>query len=227
MKLGLSGREQRTLLIGGVLAIIVLWVYGAYIMGPLRKEAAELGEQVRLAREQLRALEAVTANEAAVQTQHRQVSDTVKSLRSLLPAEEELPSIIELLSDLASQSQVKIQTIFPQRQALPAGGPSENSATMNGTTAEPLVYKDIIIQIDALGGYHDLGMFLSLIESGKKPMEVSSLQMSADSKDPRRHIIKLLIRSYFAMGGSSSMNAPILGTTTSPAATPSRAPSPG
>ena len=196
MKLGLSMLEQRTILIGGALAVLVFWLYGVYMVGPLMKEAAGLGEHVRLAQDQLRALEMVTANEAAIQTQHRQMSDTVKSLRNLLPAEEELPSVIELLSNLAGLARVKIQTIFPQRSAPAAEGGSEEPKT--DAAAEPPVYKDVIIQIDAQAGYHQLGMFLSLIESSSKPMEVASLQISADPNDPQRHIIKILLRSYFA-----------------------------
>ena len=207
MKLGLSVREQRTILIGGLLAILVLWMYGALIVSPLMRESSDLGDQVRLAHEQLRGLEAVTANQGAVEAQHRQMTDTVKSLRSLLPAEEELPSIIELLSGLASQAHVKIQTIFPQRPGWPGQESADGASTKTAVPAEPLVYKDVIIQIDAQAGYHQLGTFLSLIESGKKPMEVSSLRMSADPKESRWHTIKLLVRSYFATSGSSNANA--------------------
>ena len=209
MRLSLSVREQRTILAGAALGVLVLWMYGAYILGPLRKEAADLGEQVRLARQQLQGLETVTANEASVQAQFRQVSERVKSLRSLLPAEEELPSIIEMLTDMASQSQVKIQTIFPQRPTWGAQDPSAEAAQPKAAT-ELLVYKDVIIQIDALAGYHQLGAFVNLFEANKKPMEVSSLRMSADSREPRRHIIKLMIRSYFATtpAGKGSIAAP-------------------
>ena len=196
MKLGLSIRERRTIFIGGALAVFVFWLYSVYLVAPLMKEAAEIGEQVRMAQDQLRALEAVMAKEAVVQAQHRQATETVRSLRNLLPAEEELPSVIELLSNLAGQAQVKIQTIFPQRPVPAEKGESEEPG--KDAAAGPLIYKDVIIQIDAQAGYHQLGTFLSLIESSKKPMEVASLRMSADPNDPQRHIIKLLIRSYFA-----------------------------
>lgn len=202
MRLTLSAREQRTILIGGFLGIVVLWVYSTLIVRPLMREAAELNEQVRQAHDQLRGLEAVTANEAKMEAQHREVSDTVKALRSLLLAEQELPSVIELLSDLANQSQVKIQTIFPQRPLQDAKAPPPDDSAEHAPV-EPPVYKDVIIQIDALAGYHELGAFLSLVESGKKPMEVSSLRMSANPRETHRHIIRVLIRSYFATGGSA------------------------
>ena len=66
MRLTLSAREQRTILIGGFLGIVVLWVYSTLIVRPLMREAAELNEQVRQAHDQLRGLEAVTANEAKI-----------------------------------------------------------------------------------------------------------------------------------------------------------------
>ena len=195
MRWGLSAREQRILLAGCVLAVAILWLYVTYIVRPLMQEAAELSRQVRSAKEELKTLEMATANEAALREQHRQVQETVASLRKMLPAEEELPAVIEHLSDLANQSQLKIQTIFPQRSAEETSGPA-------GGPSPPSVYKDVLIQIDALGGYHQLGMFLSLVESGEKPMELSTLKISGDPKESKRHRIKLLVRSYFATGGS-------------------------
>ena len=190
MKLALSSREQRTLLAGGGLALIVLWVYGAYILGPLMRESSSLGQQVQQARDRLATLEAATANEDALRKQHEQLTQTVASLRSLLPSEEELPSLIETLSDLASQTQVKIQTIFPQRPLQGTGAET--------TTLAPVVYKEIPIQIDALSGYHQLGAFLGLVESGGKPIRIASLRIAANPREAKRHNVKLLLRSYFA-----------------------------
>ena len=201
MKLRFSVREQRTLLIVVVLAVSTVWMYLAFIARPLMRESNELTKRVTIARDQLKALEIATANEAALKEQHRQLQETVKSLRSLLPAEEELPRVIELLSDLASQSQVKIQTIFPQRQAETLEEPNNPKSE----SKEPLVYKEVLIQIDALAGYHELGTFLSLVESGEKPMQVSSLRISSDLKESKRLHIKLLIQSYFATSGSVAL----------------------
>ena len=198
MRWGLSAREQRALLLGSGLAVGVVWLYLTCIVRPLMREAAELGQQVRAARDEFKTLEAATANEATLREQHRQVQETVAALREMLPAEEELPAVIEHLSDLASQSQVKIQTIFPQRPAV------EKANAAEGGASPPPVYKDVLIQIDALAGYHQLGTFLSLVESGEKPMEVATLKISGDPKESKRHRIKLLVRSYFSTGGSGA-----------------------
>lgn len=195
MKLRLSAREQRTLAVVVALFVLIAWVYLALIIGPLLKEGRRSNELMRTASEQLRVLELSTMNEAALREQHRQVQETVASLRSLLPAEEEVPRVIELLSELAGRSQVKIQTIFPQRSAEAPGAPTASPAK---ASAVPAVYKDVLIQVDALAGYHQLGTFLSLVESGDKPMQVSSLEIATDPRESKRFRIKLVIQAYFA-----------------------------
>ena len=192
MKIDFSRREQRTILLAGGLAMIILWAYSAAIFGPLKREADRLGQEVRTARERLKGLEIATSNEAALREQHQQLNQTVESLRKLLPAEQEVPAVIERLSNLASQSGLKIQAISPLR-------PIDPSAQKSGAGSRPIVYREIPIQIDALAGYHQLGTFLSLVESGDKPMQVSSLQISQNPREVKRHNIKLLLHSYFAV----------------------------
>ncbi len=193
----LSTREQRLLARVGLLVVGILWVYTSLIAGPLLREVRGLGQRVRDARQELRVLEAATANEAALREQHRQLQEDVTALRDLLPNEEELPQLIELLSNLASQSQVKIQTIFPQR-------PSEGSATDQDPDADlgPTVYKDVLIQIDAITSFHQLGVFLSLVEARDQPMQVSFLRISSHPREIRRVKVKLLVQAFFAAEGA-------------------------
>ncbi len=191
MKVRLSRREQRTIAVLVVLAIPILWLYGIFLLG-MGRELVGIELRLREAKDQLRGLQAVTNNEASLKEQERQVTQSVLSLRGLLPGEEDLPAAIERLSDLANQTQVKIQTIYPQR-------PVTADQTAKGKVkAGPVVYKEIPIQIDAVAGYHQLGAFLSLVESGKRPMRVGNLRISGNPRDPKRHVVKLLIRSYFA-----------------------------
>lgn len=205
MKVSLTLRERRTLLLGGALAVVVGWVYVAYIIGPLLREAGRLGQEVATARQQLQLLQLATANEVALRDQHRQLDETVSSLRKLLPAEKELPAVIEQLSDLASQAGVKIETIFPQR---PTDAPKPKPPpTAKPGAATPIVYKDVLIQIDAVAGFHQLGTFLALVESSDEPMEVDSLRVTADPRGLKRPEIKLVIKTYFATDDSDAVSA--------------------
>ena len=209
MKLKLSPREQRTLLSVVGLGLVILWVYVAAIVRPLMQGVGQLTQQVREAREQLKLLEVSTANEDALREQHRQLEETVLTLRKLLPSEEELPAVIELVSDMASQAQVKIQTIFPQRPVgEDAGGKKDKDENRDAGPKQPEVYKDVLIQIDALAGFHQFGTFLSLVEQGDKPMQIANLRLIQDPKETKRLRIKMLLRSYFAPSEGTGAGAP-------------------
>lgn len=188
----LSRGDRHILFVGGVLALVILWLYTAFIITPLMQEASNAGQQVRTAREELAMLERATANEAMLRQQHREAEGTVQSLRQLLPPEHELPAAIEFLSDLASQSNVKIQTIFPQRR-------EEQGASPTSDAGRGEIYRGISIQIEALAGYHQVGTFVSLVESSKRPMRLLSLRISSNPKDLRWHSVTLLIAAYFAI----------------------------
>jgi Tfp pilus assembly protein PilO len=181
-------------------------MYVTMILQPLWREAASLGQRGRSSREQLAAVRQSTEKEATLREQHRRLQETVLALRGDLPSEEELPVVIEFLSGLASQTQVKIQTIFPQRPLDPMAGLGGGDAK---TPAELMVYKEIPIQIDAQANFHQLGTFLALVEASDKPMQVSTLRISGNPKEPRWHNVNLSILSYFAVraGGTSTQGS--------------------
>ena len=197
MKTKLSAREQRAALSVAGLGLVILWVYLAAIVRPLLREVGQLSRQAREARDQLKLLQASTANEEALRSQYQQVEQAVMALRKFLPSETELPAVIEFVSDMASQSQVKIQTIFPQR---PVGSDADTKKgeSLAAAREQPAVYKDVMIQIDALAGFHQLGQFLSLVEQGEKPMQIASLRLTQEPRETKRLKIKLLLQSYFA-----------------------------
>ncbi|MBI2495177.1 MAG: hypothetical protein HYW10_01195 [Candidatus Omnitrophica bacterium] len=163
MKLTFSKPEQRVILAVGSLALVIGWLYAAYLVLPLQREARRLAQEVQSARQRVGTLEAAVANEQVVG--------------------------LEIF---------KIETIFPQRSPgdrKPAEGSSGKSAP---TQPGPGAYEEALIQVEALAGYHQLGAFLGAVESGDKPVRVSSLHMVGNPKEPKRHHIKLLLRAYFA-----------------------------
>ena len=204
----MSKREQRLLVFVGGLAILITWVYAVYIVKPLKREADDLGRQIHAAREQLRLLEIAVSSEAAVEEKSRRLEASVQSLRGSLTPEAELPSVIGLLTELASQTQVKVQAIFPQRPAeqMEPRAPDAGQGSMS-TSLPAVYYKEIPIQLDALAGYHQLGTFLNLVETADKPMRLLSLRISPNPKEPRWHRVKLLVQSYVAVPEPSPVGA--------------------
>ena len=93
---------------------------------------------------------------------------------------------------------MKIQTIAPARSTFwldPALAGTDRVA--------PAVYKAVDIRIETLSGFHQFGTFLSLAESAKIPMAVSSLRIWSDPRESKRVRTALLLRSFVVVGASS------------------------
>ncbi len=189
---GLGGQSRQLVLVGA-LAVFGLGVYYTYVLGPLFRRLKELGQTLQTTRVQLQHLELALASEPQLRQQQAQLSSQVASLRTVIPSEEELPSVIKLLSDVASHTNVKIKTIFPVRFLEPL--PTSPAAPPK---PEDHLYNEVPIQIDALAGFHQLGSFLSQVESGEYPMRIQSLRIMGNPKEPRRHEIKVTLSGYFA-----------------------------
>lgn len=188
MKATKLSKAQQTMLAVGMGVVAGLYIYAAYILKPMWHTATKLKQEIQTTTSQLQHIEQVVAQAPRLRAEHEGLSNKLQSLRTALPPEEELPTVIERLSEMANRSGVKIQTIFPQRTA--------DSASSEGST-EPVLYRVIPIQIDAAAGFHQLGAFMSLVESGTQPVQLKHLRISQNPRDPRRHTVKLIFSVYF------------------------------
>ena len=190
----LPTQKNKLLVIVGVggLAVVGLYVYGTSAIGPMLRAASQLGQELSAKRQQLAAIERTIAQEASLRSEQERLTASLEELRRSLPLEQELPSAIEMLGSLATQTGVKIQTMFPQR--------SLDEVDDSGKAGKPgsALYKTIPIQIDAAAGFHQLGAFLGKVEASTQAIELKSLRISSNPKDPRRHEIKLILKVYFA-----------------------------
>lgn len=185
--------KQRLLAALIVFTALAVYVSYLYLLQPLGSEAAHLSQQVHDVAAQVRQLEQLIDQGHAIRREYGQLQAEVEQLRDRLPSEDELPSVIERLSGLASQTGVRILSISPQRSDQHA---SAREASAPSATAP---YKAIAIEIDALSGFHQFGMFLSQVESGDQPVEVKQLRIAQSARELRRHDIRLLLLAYVAV----------------------------
>ncbi len=99
-----------------------------------------------------------------------------------LPTEDGIPGLLESLSEMAKSANMRIAGIVPIAQ--------------KGSEAGNRVYKEIPIMITAKAGYHELGHFLSSLESSDRFMKVADMQIKADKASPKKHDVELLVVTY-------------------------------
>lgn len=109
---------------------------------------------------------------------------------SKLPKEKEFPEVLEGLSDMAKSAGVKITKIIPVKKSR---GDFEKSAHSD-------IYSQQGILINAQCGYHQLGAFISEIESAERFMEVSDIKIEAGKVNPKRHNVQLAVNTFLLKG---------------------------
>ncbi len=179
----------------GLVGVLVLWIYYTYVIAPLMASVSDLERKIHSGDTELQHIQQALAQEPKLKREQEDLSEVMRKLRAVMPAEQELASIIEQLSGMATQAGVKIQTIFPQRSLesfkVVAGLDDKHSERSK-------LFKEIPIQINALAGYHQLGTFLGRVEQGKQPMYLKSLRITTNPKELRRHTIEMVVIAYFA-----------------------------
>lgn len=196
-------------LLGGLFALVAgaVWVYYAVVFLPAFHTVMQLGQEVAATGKQLREIREALIQDPPLRQEQARLSQALEALRVALPSEEELPTMIQVLSEAASQSGVRIQTIAPQRSVETFGAvpsPSKKSSNKKDhlppASPPPALYRQIPIQVDAVAGFHQLGMFVSRMESGPQAIRVTKLHVSSEkSKALRLHHIKLTVLGYFSV----------------------------
>jgi len=102
-----------------------------------------------------------------------------------LPQENEVPALLEELSRMAKDSNVKILAINPNEKGAPASGDK---------TKKP--YKALPIGITALCGYHELGAFINKLENADRFMSIKDLDIKTNPGNKKLHTVNIVVYTY-------------------------------
>lgn len=178
---------RKTLIGLAAVGVLALWVYYAYLILPLGRSLKQVGQDLQRTKTQVTRIEQAIAAATSLRQETERLRAAAQSSRNALPSSQALPGTIEALSSLANQQGVKIHSIVPQRS-------SEISAAPNQPA--PL-YREVPIQIEAFGGYHQLGALAAAIESAPQPMRISALRLTSSTREPRRHAARFTVTAFF------------------------------
>jgi len=101
--------------------------------------------------------------------------------------EEELPVLLQRISELANEKNIRIMQIQPL--SLPQAKETQGQSQLPGL-------KPILVDIDLLCGYHSLGGFLSDMGDLSVPLSVERLNIQPSSVNPMQQNTQLVLRTY-------------------------------
>lgn len=174
-----SPSERQMLIVFGILIVVALdyLLLVQPIVGVFTKNSPQLANL----RAEIGARQDDRNNRRLIETKTTEALAELELKRKRFIAADELPAFLESLSKLASDSGLKILMLTPSAVAAEEG-------------QHPYVRTPL--RIDAQAGTHELGKFLSRLETHEIFFKVTGIRISDNPNDTRRHSVELTIDVY-------------------------------
>jgi type IV pilus assembly protein PilO len=148
----------------GVSVLVAALICGAFYYfsySPMLEDEARKQAQLESLQREIRALE-VTANKLQeFQREVQLLEAQLETLKRILPADKETPDLMRRVQSLASQSRLSIKNFTPAPEV------SKD------------FYKEVPINLDVEGTYHDLGMFFDRISRLARLVNMTNVKVRA------------------------------------------------
>lgn len=176
--------KTRPYLIGGILFVILLTAYFIF-MRPILRYFVIINPKISLSAKELKAAREDIANIERYRQQVTRLRERMKEVGYKILLKEEIPIILENISRIANELNIRIDQIMPLKE-------SQEEVLKNDEGR----YYSLPVLINARGSYHNIGRFFNRIEADKVFMTISDFDISSTSDNPVRHSIKLTIRTF-------------------------------
>ena len=178
-----KNKKEKTLLTVLVMVVIVVFYFHLFLR-PAIEKLSTLLPNVSTLRSDLDDARALIEMEPVIEKESEKLQAGFDQYEEIFPSEQEIPKLLESLSNKAGESDVKIIAIKP----IANEGFSQNK--------ESKIYQEIPIEIVARSGYHQLGRFLQKLESGDRFITIKDLAIRADPRSITIHRVRLIASTY-------------------------------
>lgn len=107
-----------------------------------------------------------------------------------LISQQQLPELLEKIAQAARSAGVRLEAVKPK-------------VDISQLTPGPSGYLELPLEVDAVAGYHGLGVFLDTLERSDNLIRVQEFKIQADPKDLWNHQATFVLQSYLLPDGKS------------------------
>lgn len=181
--------EKQTVLLITFLFAIAAILYFYFMLLPQLGRVSAAFMRTAKARVDLASAKGGIARIGSLKNELMELRDKMGRYDKMLPSEQPISSLLESLSAMARESNVKIAAITPLAV-------KEDKARESHR-----VYEEVPILISAKSGYHELGNFLARLEGADRFMKIADIEIKSNSATPKRHDVDLLVLTYKLVKG--------------------------
>lgn len=187
-QIDIKNPKHQMVILGVLISILLAILYFYLLLKPQAIRVVSAAVKNGKMKSDLKTMEGEIANIPKYSQEITAYKDKVERYERMLPAEQEIPNLLESLSGMAKSSGVKIVGITPV-------------AVPEDKKQQGLIYQEIPILISAKSGYHELGNFLAKLEDADRFMKVGDIEINANRVTPKRHDVELLVLTYILLKG--------------------------
>jgi type IV pilus assembly protein PilO len=184
-KIDLKNNPMQRMLVIMLASLLIFVLYIYFVFVPQIGRVTALVGKVGKMRTELKPAKSTIAEMGGLKKRLNDYNEKIELYEKRLPAEQEIPSLLENLSSMAKSANIKITSIMPAPKAAEESAQKQNA-----------IYKEIPILITAKSGYHELGKFLSDLENSNRIMKVVDISIKEDKDSHTQHNIELKVCTY-------------------------------
>lgn len=178
--------DRNKLILFALVCIIFVYLDFSLLVSAQVRGIKALGPKIGRLQKDITALNkdlAATKDTASPQAASRQSEELARSKK--LIREEEIPLLLQDISDMANSSGVRIAQLRPFKD------PKAKEETLSGVKVSLLT-----VALNLNCGYHALGRFLAALEGSRRFMAIQDLKISSNSEDPAEHDVSIVFKTY-------------------------------
>ncbi len=186
----LEGKEWKTIIAGAGI-IVVLFVWFQLFIIPQRSSLMDSCSRNKTIVKDMALLKEKIARFPQMERQLSQLAGQYDPRMVMTPPEKQLPEILEVVAQAAKAADVRLLGAKPRAEI------SDLSPGASG-------FLELPVQVDAFGGYHQLGLFLDALESSRMLVRVHELKIEAHREDIWHHQATFVLWTYLFPVGDQS-----------------------
>jgi len=168
--------DNKKLILIGLICVIVIYIDYSFVLGPQVSAVNSARNKIKKISADLNAFEQESSGEPSLNG-----ADRSGVLKKELIAQDELPRLLEEISQAANKNNVRIMQIAPVKEAKQA------------SAAGP---KAMIIKLELISRYHDLGSFVNDLENSSKFLMLTGLKIKREPADTTKENVSLELKTY-------------------------------
>lgn len=191
-------KENKTYqIIGGVIAVYIVGAIIFYFaaIAPKIGTIKELKVQIFEKRAFLSKAGSVEKQKEKIEKAKiriKEIEGNISYYEKKLPTEKDIPDLLQYLSDIATETDVKLLEIEKRQEIR-----REQEQTLYVTVPLKLILK---------GGYHNIGFFISKLENADRFMKIEGLEIKEDKKNPFEHRGEMVVYTYILDSAETKEN---------------------